>query len=169
MEGGRAAREGSDCRVNLAQRPEMSGYGAVPPTAGLPQNLRRGRQSLRMKPQYLTAEPLLTEQREVWNEIRAALPKSAWACRDNGATIDPSSWSMDRIPWGKSGPPTGSWVINRNAGTRVWPPVGSRPASRSESGEGRTRGQSSRSSPRPGKPVTWRRGTGVRRFAEKGK
>jgi len=49
---------------------------------------------------------------------------------DNGAIAAPSSWTVNRAPWGKGGSPTGSRVINWNAGTRVGSPVGSGPASR---------------------------------------
>ena len=73
------------------------------------------------------------------------------------------------LPGVNSGSPKGSRVINRNAGTSVRLPVYSGPASCSESRDDWTLGQSSRSSPRPGKPVTWRRRTGVCRFARKEK
>lgn len=66
-----------------------------------------------------------------------------------------------RAPGGKAGRVQDPRVSDRNAGTHVSPPVVTTPASSAESSDDDARGRSSRSSPRPVTPATWRRGTDV--------
>ena len=87
------------------------------------------------------------------------LTELVWARRDNDVAMENSSVSIVRAPRGKASRLQGPRVVNRNTGTRVRMPVCGGPASRSESGDVRTRGRSSRSSRRPGEPATRRRGT----------
>jgi RNA-directed DNA polymerase len=80
---------------------------------------------------------------------------------ETDAAVEPSLWPAVSAPGGKAGRLQGPRVNDRNAGTRVSPPVFNTPASSSESSEDGRRGRSSRSSPRPVRPVTRRRGTDV--------
>src|SRR5438477_4529607 len=83
------------------------------------------------------------------------------ARREVDAAARPSLRPAVRAPGGKASRLQGPRVNDRNAGTRVSSPVLTTPASSSESSDGGRWGRSSRSSPRPGKPATWRRGADV--------
>jgi hypothetical protein len=84
-----------------------------------------------------------------------------WWHRHVDAATESSFMSVARAPRGRAGRLQGPWVMSRNVGTCTRPPVHSTSAISSESREGRVWGRSSRSSRRPGKPATGRRGAGA--------
>lgn len=84
------------------------------------------------------------------------LAEQACAYRKPDTATKPSSRLVVRASGGKAGRLQGARVIDWNTGTGVSSPAKMR-ASSSESGDGGTSGRSFRSSPRSGKPVTWRR------------
>jgi retron-type reverse transcriptase len=89
------------------------------------------------------------------------LTEPVCACRDTDAAAEPSLRPVVSAPGGKAGRLKDPRVSDRNAGTHVSPPVLTTSANSAESSDGGARGRSSRSSPRPGKPATWRRGADV--------
>ena len=89
------------------------------------------------------------------------LSEPVCAHREIDAAAEPSLRPVVSAPGGKAGRLKGPWVNDRNAGTRVPSPALTAPANSAESSDGDARGRSSRSSPRPGKPATRRRGADV--------
>jgi hypothetical protein len=89
------------------------------------------------------------------------LSEPVCAHRETDAATKPSSRPAVSAPGGKAGRLQDPRVSDRNAGTHASPPALTTPASSAESSDGDARGRSSRSSPRPVTPVTWRRGADV--------
>lgn len=89
------------------------------------------------------------------------LTEPVCAHRQDDAAAEPSLRPVVSAPGGKAGRLQDPRVSDRNAGTHVPPPVLTTSASSAESRDGGARGRSSRSSPRPVTPATWRRGTDV--------
>jgi RNA-directed DNA polymerase len=89
------------------------------------------------------------------------LTEPVCAHRETDAAAEPSLRPVVSAPGGKAGRLKGPRVNDRNAGTRAPSPALTTPANSSESSDGGARGRSSRSSLRPGKPATRRRGADV--------
>lgn len=145
---------------DTAERSELSGGGLSVVSRATAGPMARKRSSCR-KPLYLMLDgtPHGTARGLVPELDR--LTESVWSYRANDAAARPSPRPAVSAPKGKVSRLRDPRVSGWNAGTRAGAPMRRASASPSESGEALARGRSSRSSPRTGKPSTWRRGTGV--------
>lgn len=132
-----------------------------PSRAGLPQDLTA--RNTKLVSEASVNQPTLRSQDSEESGVRLdRLSYPIWSRRFVDAAAKHSSFFVVSAPWGKASRLTGPWVFDRNVRTQLRSPTtSSTSASPSESGEGRSWGRSARSSRRPGKPATWRRGAGI--------
>ena len=134
----------------------------TPPVCGEPGYHRIHGEETKLVPEAssITSRPRCETARGLVPDVDR-LTEPVCACREDDAAAEPSLRPVVSAPGGKAGRLQGPRVGGRNAGTHDSPPVLTSPASSSESSDGEAWGRSSRSSRRPGKPATWRRGADV--------